>query len=498
MLDEATAHLDSTSEAAVQAALSEALAGRTAIVIAHRLSTVRAADVILVIEDGRVVERGTHTELLAAGGRYDRPLPHPVRPAGRGKSRRGRNRRVSAALARYGRLAGWRPVWRRRCCPRRASSCSSGRAPRASRPGRPPTSRPTRSCPATRCVRSWERARTTSPRATTRSRLLDDIVVRRVGRGLTTVIDTLGLDAVAPAGWLARARAAARHGLRRGRASTHPPTRCRARNRMRTKRIPADVLSAQLRSLGGGRGTASRDEGFDQVLTPDPVRVVPEQRSSAAAAAARRQQERPTGLRFGLHIGDVLAPWRAAATAQLVARGRRRRRVGRVRRDLCDGPLPPDPAGRAAVGRLPRELYDAGLSSRPAPRACSSAPWSRGITYRNVAHLGKIVATLDVLSGGRATCGLGLAWFGAEHAAYGWPFPRQRALRPARGRARAAPAAVGTRQPVVRGRGADASPRRSCYPRPLQEHVRVIVGGGGERAHAAPRRAVRRRRERLR
>ncbi|MDN5750943.1 MAG: ABC transporter ATP-binding protein/permease, partial [Pseudonocardia sp.] len=70
ILDEATAHLDSESEAAVQAALVEALSGRTAIVIAHRLSTVRAADRIVVVEQGRVVESGTHTELLAAGGRY--------------------------------------------------------------------------------------------------------------------------------------------------------------------------------------------------------------------------------------------------------------------------------------------------------------------------------------------------------------------------------------------------------------------------------------------
>ncbi|MEJ3744984.1 ABC transporter ATP-binding protein [Actinomycetes bacterium KLBMP 9797] len=71
ILDEATAHLDSTSEAAVQAALSEALAGRTAVVIAHRLSTIREADLVLVIEDGRVVERGTHADLLAVGGRYE-------------------------------------------------------------------------------------------------------------------------------------------------------------------------------------------------------------------------------------------------------------------------------------------------------------------------------------------------------------------------------------------------------------------------------------------
>jgi ATP-binding cassette subfamily B protein len=70
VLDEATAHLDSESEAAVQAALAQALSGRTALVIAHRLSTIRAADTILVVEDGRVVERGTHDQLLAAGGRY--------------------------------------------------------------------------------------------------------------------------------------------------------------------------------------------------------------------------------------------------------------------------------------------------------------------------------------------------------------------------------------------------------------------------------------------
>ena len=70
ILDEATAHLDSESERAVQQALDVALGGRTSLVIAHRLSTVRNADQILVLDDGRIVERGRHEELVDAGGLY--------------------------------------------------------------------------------------------------------------------------------------------------------------------------------------------------------------------------------------------------------------------------------------------------------------------------------------------------------------------------------------------------------------------------------------------
>jgi ATP-binding cassette subfamily B protein len=71
VLDEATAHLDSESERKVQQALDSALQGRTSVVIAHRLSTVRKADQILVVSDGRVVQRGTHEDLLASGGLYE-------------------------------------------------------------------------------------------------------------------------------------------------------------------------------------------------------------------------------------------------------------------------------------------------------------------------------------------------------------------------------------------------------------------------------------------
>jgi ATP-binding cassette subfamily B protein len=70
ILDEATSHLDSENEHLVQQALTSALEGRTAIVIAHRLSTITDADVIAVVDDGHIVERGTHAVLLADGGLY--------------------------------------------------------------------------------------------------------------------------------------------------------------------------------------------------------------------------------------------------------------------------------------------------------------------------------------------------------------------------------------------------------------------------------------------
>jgi ATP-binding cassette subfamily B protein len=70
ILDEATSHLDSESEALIQQALQYVMHGRTSLVIAHRLSTILAADVILVLDEGRLVQQGTHQELLDQGGLY--------------------------------------------------------------------------------------------------------------------------------------------------------------------------------------------------------------------------------------------------------------------------------------------------------------------------------------------------------------------------------------------------------------------------------------------
>ena len=83
ILDEATAHLDSESERLVQHALSVALAGRTSLVIAHRLSTIRAADQVLVVDDGRIVQAGSHERAAARRRAVRRAVPHPVRPGAR-------------------------------------------------------------------------------------------------------------------------------------------------------------------------------------------------------------------------------------------------------------------------------------------------------------------------------------------------------------------------------------------------------------------------------
>jgi F420-dependent oxidoreductase-like protein len=305
--------------------------------------------------------------------------------------------------------------------------------------------------------------------------LLEDIVARRIDRGLTTVIDTLGLDAVRRHRWLALAR---EHGMACvAVAFDTPADECRARNRARSKRIPADVLSAQLRAWAEGREGLAGD-GFDFVLNPEPVRVVPAA-FLGAAAAARRQQERPTGLRFGLHIGEFSAPGGTAATADWL-----REVAATAEAAGFDAIYVMDHFRQIPQVGRPWDDFLESYTTLAYLAACTSrvrlGALVTGITYRNVAHLGKIVATLDVLSGGRATCGLGLAWFGAEHAAYGWPFPpvadRYDLLEDA---LELLPMLWGPGSPSFDGRVLSV-PEAVCYPRPLQEHVRMIVGGGGE------------------
>jgi F420-dependent oxidoreductase-like protein len=306
--------------------------------------------------------------------------------------------------------------------------------------------------------------------------LLEEIVKRRMARRLTTVIDTLGLDATRRRAWLAASRAA---GLACVAVTFDTPAReCRARNRTRARPLPTDVLTAQLRGWPAERAVLV-EEGYDVVMAPEPARLVAET-FATAAVSAHRQQDRPTGLRFGLHLGEFGFPGGSGATAQAIksvamtaeAAGfdaiyvmdhfRQIPQIGRRWHDFLES--------YTTLG------YLAAATDRVRLGALVT-----GVTYRNPAHLGKIVATLDVLSGGRAVCGLGLSWFKEEHVAYGWDFPsvadRYRRLEDTLRVLRlmwgpGSPSFVGSMLSV---------PEALCYPRPLQDHLPIVVGGGGEK-----------------
>jgi F420-dependent oxidoreductase-like protein len=306
--------------------------------------------------------------------------------------------------------------------------------------------------------------------------LLERILEHRLARRLTTVIDTLGLNAERRRSWLALAR---RHRLPCfAVAFDTPPAECRERNRARPRRMPAAVLEAQLRTWARVR-EALRSEGFDGVLAPEPVRVVPRTFLNAAEAA-RRQRERPRRLRFGLHLssfGFRGGPAEAATRLREIA--------GAAEAAGFDAIYVMDHFRQIPQIGRPWEDFLECYTTLAYLAACTErariGALVTGITYRNVAHLGKMVATLDVLSGGRAVCGLGLAWFEAEHRAYGWELPpldrRYALLEDA---LRLLPLLWGPGSPSFRGR-AIVVPEAMCYPRPLQERVPIVVGGGGER-----------------
>jgi F420-dependent oxidoreductase-like protein len=304
--------------------------------------------------------------------------------------------------------------------------------------------------------------------------LLDTVVRQRLGRRLTTVIDTLGLDADRRLGWLALAR---EHDMPCvAVAFDTPPAQCRARNRERAKRIPADVLTGQLRAWSRTRDRL-KTENFDTVLAPAPVRVVPSA-FVAATEAARRQHDDPARLRFGLHLGSYTFP--GAATAERlgeIAAGAESAGFDAIY--VMDHFRQIPQIGRAWEDFLESWTTLAYLAARTSRVRLGTLV--TGVTYRNLAHLGKIVATLDVLSGGRAVCGLGLAWFAEEHKAYGWHFPpvarRYDLLEDA---LQLLPLMWGRGAPPFSGK-AISVPEAFCYPRPLQDRVPLIVGGSGER-----------------
>jgi F420-dependent oxidoreductase-like protein len=317
--------------------------------------------------------------------------------------------------------------------------------------------------------------------------VLESIVAARIGRRLTTVIDTLGLDADRRREWRTLA---ARHRVHTvAVAFDVPAAECRRRNALRERRIPASILAGQLKQFARAQ-VELEAEGFDEIIAPEPVRVVP----PAFAAAAR--SGRPAGARpseplaqappvggaprFGLHLSSFAVPGGPAALADRLtevavaaeAAGfasiwvmdhfRQIPQLGRPWEDMLES--------TAALGYL-----------AAATRTASIGCLVNCVTYRNLGHLAKIVATLDVLSGGRAWCGLGAGWFEAEHLAYGWPFaPAAERLDLLEDALRLLPIMWGPGTPAFDGTRT-AVPETMCYPRPLRSPVPLLVGGSGEK-----------------
>ena len=305
--------------------------------------------------------------------------------------------------------------------------------------------------------------------------MLEAIVARRLARRLSTVIDTLGLDGARRRAWL---EAAKRAGLPCVAVTFDAPAeQCRARNRARARPVPAAVLTAQLRTWRGP-GNSLRVKGS----TPSS----PTRRSAWSPRRSCRPRSRLGGRSIARPGCALVSTWDRSGS----------RRAGAHPPALRQVAASAETAGFDAlyvmdhfrqipqIGRTWEDFLES-YTTLSYLAACTERArlgvLVTGVTYRNPAHLGKIVATLDVLSGGRAACGLGLAWYHEEHAAYGWEFPSAReryALL--EDTLRLLPLMWGSGSPRYEGSRVIV-PEALCYPRPLQAHVPVIVGGGGER-----------------
>jgi len=306
--------------------------------------------------------------------------------------------------------------------------------------------------------------------------VLDLVLERRLARRLLTVVDTVGHDPTRRARWLELARRSgmACHAV----VFDTPAELCRSRNRQRSEPVPAKVLTAQLAAHQRVRLELDA-EGLDGVHHPEAVTVVPEA-LVAAPEAARRQGRTPLPLRFGLHLSAF--PWEGGPpvlAARLAETAAAAEAVGFTSVWVMDHLLQIPQVGRPWDDMLESWTTLAWLAAQT--RHVRLGTLVSGVTLRNLAHLAKIVATADVLSGGRVVCGLGAAWWADEHRRYGWRFPppaeRFALLEDA---LTLLPVMWGPGAPPFQGRVVSL-PDTTCYPRPVQDHLPLLVGGSGER-----------------
>jgi F420-dependent oxidoreductase-like protein len=309
--------------------------------------------------------------------------------------------------------------------------------------------------------------------------VLDMVIERRLRRRLTTVVDTLGTDAKRRRRWRDAAADAGAPCV--AVVFDADPAVCRARNRGRVRPIPSRTLASMLDAWPAVRDAVA-GEGYAAVHHADAaqaVRIVPPD-LVAAPAAAVRQKESPMTLEFGLQIPRFAWPGGPAETrARLADTAAAAEEAGFTSIWVMDHMLQIPQVGRYWEDMLDSWTTLAFLAAHT--RTARLGALVTGVTYRNIAHLAKIIATVDVLSGGRAICGIGAAWFEREHRAYGWPFPpAPERLARLEDALELLPLMWGKGTPPYSGRTIEVA-EAICYPRPLQEHVPILVGGGGEK-----------------
>jgi F420-dependent oxidoreductase-like protein len=306
--------------------------------------------------------------------------------------------------------------------------------------------------------------------------VLDLVVERRLRRRLTTVVDTLGTDGKRRRRWRDAAAAAGVPCV--AVVFDVDAAECRARNRSREHPVPGPVLSSMLASWPGHRD-ALAGEGFAAVHPPGEATIVAPDLVAAPAAAAR-QEESPMALEFGLQVPRFGWPGGPAETAARLAEvAVAAEDAGFASLWLMDHFLQIPPVGPHWEDMLDSWTTLGFLAGRTSTIRLGTLV--TGVTYRNLGHLAKIVATLDVLSGGRADCGIGAAWFEREHRAYGWRFPpRAERFALLEDALELLPLMWGKGAPAYKGRTIEV-PEAVCYPRPLQDKVPILVGGSGER-----------------
>ena len=302
--------------------------------------------------------------------------------------------------------------------------------------------------------------------------VLDDVLDRRLARGLVTVIDSLGLDPARRQTWRDVAH---RHGLPcHAVVFDTPAAECRARNKRRGSPVPAAVLTGQLERHAAQRA-GLENEGFDGVHQPGPVQLLGPDVYAAAGSGGG-----PAPLGFGLQLPRFTWTGGPAELAgRLAAIARAADDAGFESLWVMDHFIQIPQAGREWEDMLESWTTLGFLAAHTVRVRLGTLV--TGVTYRNVAHLGKIAATLDVLSGGRAVCGIGAAWFEREHRAYGWPFPsRRQRFELLEDALQLLPLLWGPGSPPFKGTVIEAA-ETVCYPRPLQDRIPILVGGAGEK-----------------